>query len=139
MAATVHDWTRVDDATFHDFHNTWLVLLKVALNRGLLPPGYYAQVEQRANQYESDVPALERPVPPANGPTPAPPNSPPAAGAVAVADTPPAAAVHLAAPGRRPRSVAVRHVSGHRVAALIELTSPANKDRAPRWPRSSPR
>src|SRR5262249_47990439 len=29
----------------------------------------------------------------------------------------------------RRRSVAIRHVSGHRVVALIEIVSPANKDR----------
>ena len=34
-----------------------------------------------------------------------------------------------AALGRR-RSLAIRHVSGHRLIALIEILSPANKDRA---------
>lgn len=30
----------------------------------------------------------------------------------------------------RTRSIAVRHVSGHRLVALLEIVSPANKDRA---------
>src|SRR5207302_6323737 len=30
----------------------------------------------------------------------------------------------------RRRSVAIRHVSGHRLVALVEILSPANKDRA---------
>jgi hypothetical protein len=30
----------------------------------------------------------------------------------------------------RPRTLAVRHVSGHRLIALVEIVSPANKDRA---------
>jgi hypothetical protein len=37
--------------------------------------------------------------------------------------------VELAALTRR-RSLAIRHVSGHRLVALIEIVSPANKDRA---------
>ncbi len=31
---------------------------------------------------------------------------------------------------RRRRSLAIRHVSGHRLVALLEIVSPANKDRA---------
>jgi hypothetical protein len=34
------------------------------------------------------------------------------------------------APLARRRSLAIRHVSGHRLVALIEIVSPANKDRA---------
>jgi hypothetical protein len=37
--------------------------------------------------------------------------------------------VEVAALTRR-RSLAIRHVSGHRLVALIEIVSPANKDRA---------
>jgi hypothetical protein len=38
----VHDWSRVSAGVFHDFHNTWIVELKNALNGGVLPCGYYA-------------------------------------------------------------------------------------------------
>ena len=44
----VHDWTRVEAGTFHDFHHSWIEELKRALNAGLLPLAYYAQAEQRA-------------------------------------------------------------------------------------------
>jgi hypothetical protein len=40
-----------------------------------------------------------------------------------------ALAEQLAARSRR-RSLAIRHVSGHRLIALLEIVSPANKDRA---------
>jgi len=38
----VHDWTRVDAGVFRDFHNVWIALLRMAMNSGLLPKGYYA-------------------------------------------------------------------------------------------------
>jgi hypothetical protein len=36
----IHDWTRVEAGDFHDFHQCWVVEIRNALNRGLLPPGY---------------------------------------------------------------------------------------------------
>ncbi len=42
----VHDWTRVSDGTFHDFHYSWVLEIKRALMRGLLPKGYYVMAEQ---------------------------------------------------------------------------------------------
>ena len=58
---------------------------------------------------------------------------PPATGGVALADAPPRTrrrhTVEPAALARR-RSLAIRHVSGHRLVALIEIVSPANKDRS---------
>jgi hypothetical protein len=77
----VHDWTRVDAAIFDDFHTAWIASLRTALNRGPLPPGYYALAAQAA----------------------------------------PDALV-------RHRNVAIRHLSGHRLVALLEIMSPANKD-----------
>ena len=44
----VHDWTRVSDGTFHDFHYSWVLEIKRALKRGLLPEGYYVMAEQIA-------------------------------------------------------------------------------------------
>jgi hypothetical protein len=40
----LHDWTRVSAGTFHDFHVSWNVALKEALNTRLLPAEYYAQL-----------------------------------------------------------------------------------------------
>src|SRR5437773_4101784 len=42
----VHDWRRVSDGTFHDFHYSWVLEIKRALKRGLLPKGYYVMAEQ---------------------------------------------------------------------------------------------
>jgi hypothetical protein len=51
----IHDWTRVYAGLFHDFHQTWSVYIKNALNSGLLPKGLQALVEQKAGPKEPDV------------------------------------------------------------------------------------
>jgi hypothetical protein len=57
---------------------------------------------------------------------------PPATGGTLVAQTPPRLSrrqtIDPVALSRR-RTLAVRHVSGHRLVALLEILSPANKDR----------
>ena len=55
-----HDWTRVPSGLFHDFHQSWSIRIKAALNAGRLPKGVAALVEQRAGPRESDVLAIER-------------------------------------------------------------------------------
>jgi hypothetical protein len=50
-----HDWTRVTAGTFHDFHCTWIPQIKNRLNEGVLPPEYYAQVEQVTGEIVPDV------------------------------------------------------------------------------------
>jgi hypothetical protein len=53
-------------------------------------------------------------------------------GGVAVADAPPKVRRQLtgsAARLQRRRTLAVRHISGHRLVAILEVVSPANKDR----------
>jgi hypothetical protein len=44
----IHDWTRVDPNLFHDFHQTWTINIRNALNGGLLPKSFSALVEQHA-------------------------------------------------------------------------------------------
>jgi hypothetical protein len=44
----IHDWTRVDHGTFHDFHQGWVTAIRSALNNGLLPPDYEARIEPHA-------------------------------------------------------------------------------------------
>lgn len=113
----VHDWTRVSAGTFHDFHSSWLPELKGRLNDGLLPAAYYAQVEQVAGEVVADVLTLE-----ADGPD---------GGGTAVAIAPPRArhraTLEVDVHARRARRIAVRHASGDRVVALIEVVSPGNK------------
>jgi hypothetical protein len=123
----VHDWTRVEAGIFHDFHLVWTAGLRNALNEGLLPRGYYVLAEQHAGRSIPDVLTLHA-SPESEGPRGLPPDT----GGLAVAEAPPRVqrklVVEPAGRGQR-RSLAIRHVSGHRLIALIEIVSPANKDR----------
>lgn len=122
----VHDWTRVDAGIFHDFHNVWIGELRNALNSGLLPDGFYALSEQHAGKYVADVLTLQASETEFARPAPR------VSGGVAVADAPPRVgrrvSLSLAARSRR-KTLAIRHVSGHRLIALLEIVSPGNKDR----------
>jgi hypothetical protein len=128
----LHDWTRVDAGIFHDFHVAWIPEIRKVLNGGLLPEGYYALAEQHAGRAIADVLTLhasadEQQPPPARWPLP------PDTGGVAVADAPPRTRRRHTVEGSplaRRRSLAIRHVSGHRLIALVEILSPANTDRA---------
>ena len=119
----VHDWTKVDAGTFHDFHTGWITHLKEALNGGLLPDGYYAMSEQYGGGIIADIMTLQAPLRP-------PPS--PGEGGIAVAEAPPRVRRKLslsAAARAMRRTVTIRHKSGHHVVALLEVVSPANKDR----------
>jgi hypothetical protein len=122
----LHDWTRVDAGTFHAFHTAWITHLSEALNAGRLPKGYYALPEQHGGRLIADVLALHVSPPGVE------PLARPASGGLALAEAPPQVqykrSVSPAAPSRR-RTLTVRHVSGHRIVALVEIESPANKDR----------
>lgn len=125
----VHDWTRVEAGIFHDFHTTWIAAIRSALNEGVLPEGYYALAEQHTGQGITDV--LTLPASPASSERRLPPL--PAMGGTAVAEAPPMVrrrqTMALSELRSRRRTVAIRHVSGHRLVALLEIVSPANKDR----------
>lgn len=122
----VHDWTTVDAGTFHAFHLAWIGEMQKALNGGILPKGFYAMAEQHAGETIPDVLALHTSGPDA-GPLPE-----PTGGAATVTKTRPKVDNRLTAsrsPKGKRRTVAIRHVSGHRIVALVEIVSPANKDR----------
>lgn len=55
----LHDWTRVPAALFHHFHQDWSIELARTLNRGRLPKGIVALVEQKAGPKEGDALAIE--------------------------------------------------------------------------------
>jgi hypothetical protein len=121
----VHDWTKVEAGTFHDFHNRWITHLAETLNDGLLPPGFYALSEQHGNRLIADILTLdtgERPTPAADGGTARLAVAEPEVGQKFVAS--PKAYYRLAR-----RTLAIRHVSENRVVALVEVLSPGNKDR----------
>ncbi|QEL13215.1 DUF4058 family protein [Limnoglobus roseus] len=118
----IHDWTRVDSGTFHDFHQGWSIEVRNALNRGVLPPGYFAMADQRVSGPEPDVVTFQTRTP-----------SPPPPGGVTVLDRPPRVRQvakfenEPAAYARKANRIAVRHNLG-RVVAIIEIVSPGNKD-----------
>src|SRR5215471_2002871 len=123
----VHDWTRVAAGIFHSFHNAWITELHNALNGGLLPGGFYALMEQHAGKMVTDVLTLH-----ASQPNGEPPPLPPSDGGLAVAEAPPKVRRRLTGIEtyrQRRRTLAIRHVSGHRLIALVEIVFPANKGR----------
>lgn len=125
----VHDWTKVDAGIFHDFHMTWLIELKNALNEGRLPRNYYAMAEQHAGRYIADVLTLHIENPGDGDDL----QRDREGGGLALAEAPPNVRRKLTAPPATKalrRTLTIRHVSGHRLVALVEIASPANKDRA---------
>jgi len=96
----IHDWTRVDHGTFHDFHQGWAVQIRSALNGGLLPPDYEAKVEQ------SSVAGLCEAGP---------------------GSQTPATEKYASDPYARLRNVVVIRHDRERVVAAVELVSPGNK------------
>lgn len=126
----VHDWSRVRPGTFHDFHGSWITHLKETLNGGLLPAGYYALAEQPAENAWPDVLALEA----ADREFDAGRWSVRDGGqAVAAAERPPQVSVTITAEAERvalkQRTLVIRHATGDRIVALLEIVSPGNKDR----------
>ena len=123
----IHDWTREDAGTFHNFHQDWTIQLYRALNAGRLPPGYLAMTEQRVEGWEPDVISL-------HARSTGVPQAPWQVG-VAVAERPPQvrsvsrAESEAGAYARRANRIVVKHKMGH-VVAVIEIVSPGNKDRA---------
>src|SRR5438552_11150093 len=125
-AMPVHDWTRVDAGIFHDFHHGWIEEIKRALNRGLLPEGYYALAEQHAAGFGPDVLALEMTQTDEKD-AGSDRSSSSARGTGLLLAPPP---VQVTAEGemafyrRKQSTVAIRHVSGDRIVAMVEIVSP---------------
>ena len=123
----VHDWTRVNAGIFHDFHHAWIEELKRALNHGLLPQSYYALAEQYAGGFGPDVLTLQHLQAPEVASDEV---GPAGSGALALAPPPKVrftATTEMAHYVARQNSVVIRHVSGDRVVALVEVVSPGNK------------
>ena len=116
----IHDWTRVRPNRFHDFHQTWTIAIRNALNAGRLPPGYFAMVEQKTGGPEPDVVTLQL-TPPAGS----------ASGGTAVDLQPPKARfvtrTEAEAYARKANRITIRHPDGD-VVAVLEVVSPGNKD-----------
>jgi hypothetical protein len=122
----IHDWARVGASTFHAFHTRWITHLSDALNKGGLPPGYYADPEQHVGRRIADVLTLHASDPDVMRSLP----EPTGGEGVAVAEAPPRVSRTLPlspSPTKLRRTLTIRHTSGHRIVALIEILSPGNK------------
>lgn len=115
----IHDWTKVPAGLFHDFHQSWSIRIKDALNAGLLPKGVSALVEQRTGPKEADVLSVER----------RPRVLPETNGGVATLRSPQAHIVRRTSneiyASRANRVVLTHHLG--RTLAVIEIISPGNK------------
>ena len=123
----VHDWTRLPAGIFHAFHTVLLGELQKRLNRGGMPAGYSALVEQYTGPTNIDVLTLA-----ADDAPPLADDSAEGDTAVALAVAPPrvsqARALGTATgPRYARRTLVIRHVSDRRVVALTEIVSRANK------------
>jgi hypothetical protein len=129
-AMPIHDWTRVSDGTWHDFHVAWITEIRNALNDGLLPADYYAQAEQIAGPLGPDVLTLQEPADSTNGSGNSHAPEPGRSGA-AVATSPPrtrmVAEAEMDDYVLKRRTIVIRHTSGDRIVALVEIVSPGNK------------
>jgi hypothetical protein len=130
----LHNWSNVESGIFHDFHTAWITEIRNALNAGLLPADYYALAEQHAGEYVADVLALH--VPPT--PEDLTPFTVPAddTGGIALAEAPPMISVHEKIEmeiAEMQRFLSIRHLSSHRVVALLEIVSPGNKNNQARY------
>ncbi len=118
----VHDWTRVDAGLFHDFHQSWTVALRTALNAGGLPSDYFALVEKCSREPIQDVLTLHL----------SPTTEKPCSGTVGleVATAPPRMSLvrrsEADAYADKANRVTIRHRDGD-VVAVIEIVSPGNK------------
>lgn len=120
----MHDWTRVEAGIFHAFHHDWITEIGRALNGGVLPHDYYALPEQQAAGFGPDVltlqtgSALDDEADPSGGT---------ATMVQARPETKFTAETDAEFYRRKKSSVVVRHVSGDRIVAMLEIVSPGNK------------
>ena len=123
----MHDWTKVEAGIFHAFHHRWISAISDALNQGSLPADYYALPEQVAAGFGPDVLTLQG-------------GSADAAeiaedttrgGTATALRTRPqsrfTAQTEAEFYRRKKSSIVVRHVSGDRIVAMLEIVSPGNK------------
>jgi hypothetical protein len=126
----IHDWSRVPAGIFHDFHHALIEQFNRDLNAGVLPSGYYAMAEQVAGGLGPDVLGLHKPKVVADDPGNGGVRSTRSGGGGTLLAPPRVRIVEEADLKYSPRKqslVAIRHVSGHRVVAVIEVVSPGNK------------
>ncbi len=115
----LHDWTRVPSGLFHHFHQGWAWEIGRSLNRGRLPAGLSALVEQRSGPKETDVLTVELAAPDESS-----------QGGTAVLERPKTRIqrqTDKAFYAEKANRITIRHHLG-RIVAFIEIVSPGNKD-----------
>lgn len=115
----IHDWKKVPAGLFHDFHQSWSIRIKDALNSGRLPRGVAALVEQRSGPLEADV--LESRAKSRRGKLDS---------GVATLEPPATWMVRRTDKeifSDRANRIVIKHHLG-RIIAVIEILSPGNKD-----------
>lgn len=119
----IHDWTKVESRTFHHFHLAWINELSFFFNSGLLPADYDAMAEQVAGDIGPDVLTLKVP----GGPSP----ETSSTNSAVLKETPPNVhfTVHseMQSYAKKQNSVVIRHASGDRIVAILEVLSEGNK------------
>ena len=118
----MHDWSRIPSGLFHHFHQDWSIEITRALNRGRLPRGLSALVEQRAGPKEPDVLNVEeyssqRPYQSADN-------------GVVTMERPSTRIIRRTTKqiyATRANRIVIRHRMG-RIVAVIEIVSPGNKE-----------
>lgn len=115
----MHDWTRVQAGTYHNFHYRWLATIMDRLNAGFLPRGLFAMAEQQVGGPIADVLTLSKrdaDLRPTGGGTAT------VAPRTSVVEEPKSVLY-----ARKTNRIAIHHNLGT-VVAVIELVSPGNKD-----------
>src|SRR5713101_3508198 len=121
----MHDWTKVPHGIYHAFHHGWINEIGRVLNQELLPRDYYALPEQVAAGFGPDVLTLqdERARQEDDGKSGGVATAPP----VTRPKTRFFAETEAEFYRRKKSSIVVRHVSGDRIVAMVEIVSPGNK------------
>jgi hypothetical protein len=118
----MHNWTRVDAGICHAFHHEWISEIHRAVLRRL-PEGYYSLPEQQAAGFGPDVLTLKT----------ADADDAPAGGGTTTMARPKTKMFHETPTEfylRKKKAVVIRHASGDRIVAMIEIVSPGNKNSA---------
>lgn len=118
----MHDWSRVPAGLFHHFHQDWSIEITRTLNRGRLPRGLSALVEQRAGRKEPDLLTIEEIGPKKSGV-----GSDPGAAILQRPKTQYIKRTSNQSFATRANRIVIRHHLG-RIVAVIELVSPGNKE-----------
>lgn len=124
----IHDWKRVEAGIFHAFHHGWISDLTRGLNRGLPPDYFYALPERHTSRFGPDFVTLQESQDEEETSSAAHESADDGGGLlVAEPKLTPTAETDMEFYRRKQMSIVVRHVTGDRVVAIIEIVSPGNK------------